>query len=464
MHLISIDPLDENYFATAGPSTENVVSVWDKRRFSSMSTAASPDIINPALLDIRPVLPGTSHPNIWSLRYNGYQRGTFAALSGTGLIRLFETQRTPIEDRRYETEYVRHSHNIQSGSLRPIAFDHVPRRCLSRHGAILALTADRQLQKLDVPSGPPKVCISSTADVVLSAGKLVATSSITRKSLLADHVSGEVNERTQITGDSMGLSSRDRHERFIRTRLVATGSNLGHVLRTIDLQRQRCLEGYLFDCDKNMSLASVKDDPWLVELWDTAKRLKQMASNRGMMHGGLDMSYYGVYDIWFANFEGRSHRMKRKRVMPSQEDFSRVIEQIIASQSYGVFDGIKTKFPERRQISLGICGWKFDERRLREKCSAIISRKEYYKAIIVAVIHGRKDLAIDMLKSLTRTKELSSSSSALAAVVACNTVSEEQRELCSWMAEEAEDPYLKALLAYFVSGTWQSVSSSAGCR
>ena len=463
VHLISLDPLDDNYFASSGPASDNVVSVWDRRKLPSSTNVTIASTATSAALEIRSVLPPSLHPPVWSLRYSGFRRGAFGVLSAGGTVRYLETNASSTSESSLSTMYVSRTHDMNTLSdmspitnvPRVIAFDHASPGSLGKRDTILTLTQDRQTRVLDVPTVPFSAEFSSINEVAFNTYETTFTCSgamTHRPSFTSSQGKFQIlNERTQMTGDLANLSSRDRHERFLNLKLDPSTPSLALALTTMDLQRQRCLKGYLFDCDKNMSI--VKEDPWLVELWETVRRLNRMASNRGMMHGGLDMSFYGVHDIWFANFEGRGHRLRR--TAPSQDEFSRLIKQILASQSYGEFEGVETKFPERRQLALAICGYKFDEKRLREKCTDIISRHEFYKAIIVAVVHGRKDIAIDLLKSLTRTKSIDNSG--LAAVIACSTISEEQRSLCDWMAEEAEDPYLKALLAYFISGTWSTV-------
>ncbi|KAL9087332.1 MAG: hypothetical protein Q9159_003678 [Coniocarpon cinnabarinum] len=208
-----------------------------------------------------------------------------------------------------------------------------------------------------------------------------------------------------------------------------------------------------YGLDPETNIGVVRDDPWLVELWEVVRRLQRMAVNQGMVQNGANLSFFGVCDLWFGSFQGREQRLKRPP--PSQEEYAKLVKQILARHSYSTFDGVETDFPARRQLALAICGWKFDERRLRAECSDILSRKEYYKAIVVAVAHGRRDIAMDLLKSLTRTKSIENS--ALAAVVACSNITATERALCEWMVEEAEEPYLKALLIYFISGSWESV-------
>ena len=359
--------------------------------------------------------------------------------------------------------FVKRSHNlnvpvgpqVQGTVARAIAFDHVSPGGLGKRDSVLTIGQNRELQVLAVPASPTTIAVSPLSEIIFSESSGVMTCST--KNLQQNHTPplqrGEntTNERREMPGKLAKLSSRERHDRAQSLRLNPSEPSLRDALRCMDLQRQRCVSGYLFDCEKNMKI--VQDDPWLVELWETVRRLNQMAYNRGMMHGGLDLSFFGVYDIWFADFGGLSHRLKRS--IPSQEEFSRLIDQILASQSYGDFEGGKTNFPERRQLALAICGWKFDERRLQDKCNEIVDRGEYYKGIVVAVAHGRKDIAINLLRRLTRSKALENSG--LAAVIAYSNISDEQRSLCDWMADEAEDPYLKAMLAYFISGTWRAV-------
>ena len=343
----------------------------------------------------------------------------------------------------------------QEGSKQVIGFDHASVSDLQSPDAVLTISHNRELRVIKVPSWLPSARASAIGDVAVAMGSYTFACSSKpgwrRRVGSMDTANGVTNPRSHIMGEVAHLSSRERHHRFKNATWTADRNSLARTLQQLDAQRRRCLNGYLFDCDENIQI--VKDDPWLVELWETIKKLKEMAANHGMVHQGLDLSYVGAYDIWFASFDENSKRLRRPP--PSQEEFSKLVKRFLASRSYPEFEGVSTRYPERRQLALSICGWKFDERRLREKCGDIISRKEYYKAIVVAVAHGRKDMAIDILRSLTRTKAIESSG--LAAVIACTVISEEQRSLCGWMAEEAEDPYLKALLAYFIAGNWRSV-------
>ena len=459
IHLISLDPLDENYLASAGPATENVLSVWDKRRFSEMETAASLGPASAATMEIGSVYALESQTSLWSLRYSGYVRGAFAVLSADGQIRYFETSKLSSHTQAEDRMFTKRSHTIVTKDKKDgdqiIGFDHASIARIGTPAALLAIRQSRRLWALNAPRQAPRGTIAASGVVSLTAQTSTFTCTIRKRSkaLSLSHSSldFEVNPCSHIAGEGSHLSSRERHHRFVNQTLDVSKASLPRALTQIDLERHRCLSGYLLDSETNIRI--VKDDPWLVELWEIIKRLRQMASNQGMVQQGANLSYFGVYDLWFGSFANRTYRLRRPP--PSHDEYVRIVKQILARNSYSEFEGVQTKYPVRRQLALAICDWKFDERRLREKCSNILSRREYYKAIVVAVAHGRKDIAIDILKTLTRTKAIENS--ALAAVVACSAMSDEQRELCDWMADEAEDPYLKALLAYFVSGSWRSV-------
>ena len=97
----------------------------------------------------------------------------------------------------------------------------------------------------------------------------------------------------------------------------------------------------------------------------------------------------------------------------------------------------------------------FATSKLRAKCLEISDRGEHYKAIMVAICHGRKDIAIDLVKTASRSGVISGVG--LAAVIASESMSKEMQALCKFMADDAQDLYLKALLVHYVTGSWVSV-------
>ena len=98
---IAIDPLDENYFASAGSLKDTTIHIFDRRSGSS-STAANLGVGSAQLSHQGPMLEfkrafeavGSSlQANIWSLRYCKGQSGCLAALASTGDYKIFETKK-----------------------------------------------------------------------------------------------------------------------------------------------------------------------------------------------------------------------------------------------------------------------------------------------------------------------------------------------------------------------------------
>jgi WD40 repeat protein len=98
---IAIDPLDENYFASAGSLKDTTIHIFDRRSGPS-STAAILGAGSAQSTQQGPILEfkkafeavGSSmQANIWSLRYCKGQSGCLAALASTGDYKIFETKK-----------------------------------------------------------------------------------------------------------------------------------------------------------------------------------------------------------------------------------------------------------------------------------------------------------------------------------------------------------------------------------
>lgn len=92
VHNLAIDPMDENYFISAGPAGDPVVSVWDRRMASNSSPSTPSSESGPAgpVLEIKPAVDNSQGSNIWSLRFCGQKRGCFGVLSNTGEVKIYE--------------------------------------------------------------------------------------------------------------------------------------------------------------------------------------------------------------------------------------------------------------------------------------------------------------------------------------------------------------------------------------
>ena len=122
VHNIAIDPMDENYFASAGPPKDTTVQVWD-RRWGPVSTAAnlgSGGAYQPQsvpILELQGAFDSPKNlmaPSIWSLRFCKGKRGYLGALASTGDFKIFEMNR---EYAPKEGQYDRNSDYMVERSL-----------------------------------------------------------------------------------------------------------------------------------------------------------------------------------------------------------------------------------------------------------------------------------------------------------------------------------------------------------
>lgn len=501
---LAIDPLDENYFVSAGPSGDPIVSVWDKRYSSSAVPATPSSSLTGPILELRPAVDTVQSTSIWSLRFSGTKRGVFGVLSSAGEIRIIELAHhagsgsilsVPTNphggDPWSGRTYTNRTHNLSypwyqtehrhDEDRRIIAYDFMSAdNPITEHGAI-ALHPKKEIELLTLPSSPGPMRMTSL-DELYALGqpspairptpgysKVSADLYELQLKTLADSYSGTVDGSTStidaqveslrlnasLRGQDANQSSRQAHCNLLKLNFPESRLSFAENLRFLTVQRRRCLEGYLFNPSKNKDIVS--NDPWLMDLWDTIKRFHELAKDNGMVMNGIDMSYLGIYSI-LNNSLGLN---SRNRLLGSEKNAEGIsirvaIRDLVARKGYYSFRGAKTSFPEHRQLCLALCGWAFHKERLRARCLELIDEGDCYKAIALCVFRGYKDLALEVLKTAIKQKRIQNIG--LGAVIACEFVNEDQQELCRWMSDETDDAYLKALMEYFVTGDWARVA------
>jgi WD40 repeat protein len=509
VHNLAIDPMDENSFISAGPAGDPVVSVWDRRYAPRSGATASADG-GPAgpILEIRPTVDNGNNSTIWSLRFSGVKRGTFGVLSSSGEVKIIELAQhavkpglgqvpqnskggTPWSSRTY----TRRTHNLAypiydqthpvDQKARVMAVDFISPGNYSQGQAMLALHPSRDISLLKINDIARKVNITALDEICLwknrrqcflpqydfdtSAEELIALQDKAKADegsrRASDQAISSASRLEKLSLENFGhktptsyespyyISSGDRHEDLLSLNFPSHTPELGDALKLLRTQRRRCQEGYLLDPLRNMQI--VANDPWLVDMWDTVRRFEEFAKHDGMCEGGLDLSFLGVYSIWNMDFGNHRNRVLDGDAF-TPDEFTAVVKRIVQRKEYPPFVGHRTKCPDLRQLCLALCGWTFSKDRLRQRCRTLMEKGHAYKAIVVAVMRGFKDLAQELLRSAIQQKLIHNIG--LGAVIACESVNDDQRELCAWMAEETDDPYLKALLAYFISGDWKVVA------
>ena len=486
-----------------------MVAIWDRRFVPKGNPNQSDGITYGAVLELRPAVDNRSSATIWSLRYSSTKRGCFSILSSSGEIRVMElaqksskinnngalTGRDPssLGESGHFTKIshcLKHPWRNEQGpeeTTRVVSTDFVG----SSSGGkprLLTLLLNHKVQVLDIPGPPFHVDFIASNEVAICGKESTILQDYPKTHSIAEELSylqrkaisdgdfpplkagdeiDAVDERfTKLEMENTSKkskdgrmsgtypSSRELHEELLCVHPPLTTTKHQNSLKLLDVQRRRCKDGYLFNCEHNKRITA--NDPWLVDLWDLVERLVSIAKDSGMVFHGLDLSYVGVYSIWtkLAKVKKMRNRASQGKTVRNGLD-SAVAEGLCESKGCPEFDGVKTDFPHHRQICLAICGWLISRDELERRSIELIDNGEGYRAIVLAMFKGYKGMALTLLRYCIQQGKLKNIG--LGAVIACEKVNKEQQEHCSWMAEETNDPYLKALLTYFVSGNWISV-------
>lgn len=491
--------MDENYFISAGTPGDPTVTVWDQRFIKQRTPSESGS--NAAVMEFRPIVENSRTSTIWSLRFSGTKRGTFGVLANTGEFKIIELAQHSHRLEPHESSkagphahgwtsqhYTKVSHNLrypwytekqQDEQDRIVAYDFMASSSQFIGPHALALYPNRDIQIMKVPPPAPKLSVTALEEIykdrtILSrpsprqgtvAEDLIELQNDTLSEKLdispdpRDSLSGRLDKLNvdhsirSIPLQSAIQSSHQMHEDLLTLAYPDVKIPLDDCLKVLQTQKRRCKEGYSLDCRKNRDI--VANDPWLLDAWNLVERMDTHAWGDGMVGGGLELKYLGVASIWANELTMYDDRLIDPDTRTSEAIFVEAVKEICENKELPSFSGIATQYPENRQLCLSLCGWNLSKKGLRERCSMLVDEGQYYKAIVLAVFQGYKDVALDLLKETIQAKHIENVG--LGAVIACDYVNEEQRHLCAWMADMTDEPYLKGLLAYFISGDWNAV-------
>ncbi|CAK4033467.1 WD repeat-containing mio [Lecanosticta acicola] len=468
---VAIDPLDEHYFASAGPTDEPNITVWDKRWISQASAGGNG---SGAVFDFKPVVDNSSRTTVWSLRYSGQQRGRLGICSSRGELKvldMFESPSSSLNDSDYAplnpyggtawscNRYVSQSRSVErpvedtsdeiESMSRIIAFDWISTGKLAEQ-SVLALRPNRKLDVLRVPCTTPQASLTARGDLCMALEDICIAQTKARGEAVMPQAPYE-QQRTAEDFGPLEYSGEAGHidDGSAKVSCAADDVRVAAVLAPTTIQRERCRQGYLFDCEKNMNI--VQGNWQLERLWEIINRFREHAENGGMIAESLDLSFVGVSGICSENIGNIS----RRTLSPSIGKLEDAVYALNSSRELPAFEGERTELPEHRQLCLEICGWKFTTANLEAECSELIERGLYYQAIVQAVLHGYKHTALNLLRSLIRSRTVPNIG--LGALLASDNINEEQREMCLWMSADTEDPALKALLTFLTTGNWRDV-------
>ena len=426
-----------------------------------MTQSSSSGSNSGAVFNFSPAVDIHAPTTVWSLRYSGQCRGRLAIHSSTGELRVVDMVEgclssthsseyapvnpyggTPWSTNRYisrmrkvqqSSHQLGNVHDNDDGS-RVIAFDWVSEETASGKQAMVALRPNGRVQTFKVPSADTYAEVTACQDLNMVLEDLTVCEARPSKA-----ISDIPQERTSFSyeeGTAAVQCSRD-------------SPLVGKLLASSTTQRERCRHGYLFDCHKNMQMVAGN---WPLErLWEILGRFKEHAADEGMVYDSLDMSYIGVSGLWSEKIGNKA----RRQLSPSPTRVEKAIVGLNNRRELPAFEGERTSFPEHRQLCLAACGWKFTIDALEAECQEMIDRGLYYQAIIQAVLHDYRHFALNLLRTLIRSKTIPNIG--LGALLASDGINDEQREMCLWMAADTEDPALKALLTFLITDDWRDV-------
>lgn len=471
---IAIDPLDENYFASAGSTDDPSVTVWDKRWIGRNSQHLHPGegISNGEVFNFRPVVDNTTKTTVWSLRFSGLQRGRLAICSSTGQLKVVDMSRdndsrpASSEHRPYNpygggawvsNRYVSKSQSIEKPwhdqhhgrpkESRIVAFDWIDQPHNNRGQPLLALRQNQEVTPFWMTTSSQRAEITARQDLCIASQYLTITPPQAKHSRRTASTSSSKEVCDKVELDDDGATHLDNRDEPLQ--LEPGSHGLAQLLSATSVQYHRCLNGYLFDCQKNEEMVAGN---WMLErLWEIVNRFRLQAQDDNMVYSTLDLSYVGVTGIWLEKLGISSNR----HLGNNRTSAYNAIVGLNAAQELPPFEGERTEYPEHRQLCLAACGWKFTTETLEEECQELIDRGLYYQAIVQAVLHNYKHIALNLLRTLIRSKTVPNIG--LGALLAADHLNDEQREMCLWMQADTPDPPLKALLTFLSSGNWRDV-------
>jgi len=492
--------MDENYFLSAGATGDPTATVWDQR-FVKQQSGANTALNTGAVLEFKPIVDNSLPTSIWSIRYSGTKRGTFGVLANTGEFKVIElaqhthslnqSTKSPSSPAWTSPHYTKVSHNLRYPSHdkehrreekeRVIAYDFMTAGTPFSGQCALALLPNREVEVIKVPPPAPKINVSALEEIykdrrciakpsprqgtiaedLIEVQNLALSSKYGLDQDLGNSMSGSMSRMSLSTSQrslpssSATFPSQEMHEDILNLGSVDHKIPLNDFLATLQAAKRRTQEGYSLSCSKNKTIVS--NDPWLVDAWTLVDRMDTLAANDGMEGNGLNLKYLGVSDIWANELTMYDERHIDPDTKTSQEMFRDAVKDIVEKMELPPFTGTTTKYPENRQLCLSLAGWPLDKPSVQTFCQNLITSGEPYKAIVLAVFQGHNDTAIALLRSAINDKKLPPDDMSLAAILSLatptSTASPEQREACAWMADMTSDPYLKALLTYFISGS-----------
>lgn len=283
------------------------------------------EVFSPADGSIRaPIDPtGVMISTIWSLRYCKGKSGCLGALASNGEFKVFETKHeyslsmnhhepqphpeydvSNKNDKSILTKRIQHvevawddKRKGRPKNERIVAFDFTNLAGSKGTPCAIVLRGDHSVGIVELNGAASALTVSPFGNVVVSRNNSSSSSSPSTSEArflkntirrLGPSSEGNMSDFLNSTRENNGSSkprepantastedvvaiareprsSRESHEQLLETHIVDKRLGIEEALAVFTVARRRGVEGYLFDCEKNIEV--LRDDRWLQRLW-----------------------------------------------------------------------------------------------------------------------------------------------------------------------------------------------------
>ena len=518
VHNIATDPLNENHFACCGTGKDTTIQIWDCRSGSPHTTSgfgAGADASNQTSPVVEyseafTVAKDASQANIWSLRYCKGKSGFLGALASNGEFKVFETshgysraendggaqlasnasnaffaerlltKRVHAVERAFDD-----THQPRQESERIVSFDFTNLAGSKGTPSVIFLRGNGSVNLHELSGPPTAFSLSALGALSFSIsyqavptstddqsncgpsdgirthrpktdGANTALSDIFQASLTIKAHSSDARSADNATAPRKCLlPSCEAHERAMSVQLGIKMIDIEDALAYVTLHRRRCAAGYALDAEKNTRI--IGDDRWLQSMWSWIERAQNNAKDSGMIAGGLDLSYLGVFDIWNSDASS-DHMYRRLTAFNTHADFGDAVI-VLAESLEKTFPTWKTDSQEHRRVCLYTCGLGLSPQLVEATVKEMIDNSEKTKAAALAIIHSGGKLALQALRAGIISAVDRELSLALAGYLNGLTGDRNDtwHETIQNLAMDLQDPYARAILAFVSRGDWHDV-------
>lgn len=469
---IAIDNKDENFFASCLPSNHPTVSIWDRRMISRNS--------NPHMGFGAYISQADQHPepslelkhlvdpkdSIWGLRFSKTKRGHLGVLSSTGQLSYIKFD---VADEYFDVGVKPQEGNWEMQKPKAIFLDDA-RHVFKAWDERSAIQAEQRVISFDFTTDTNT---ATEARVITLTGDGVIRVSHVKTPGNAYAIT---NHGHLVRGNGPKISGGLKTSKLAVSELKLKDNNTQKPSYLQNI-RQLSTQGYLLDADINYA---VVQDERLKALWMWLKHAKQISAAKALVQSNLDFSFLGIFAFWMEEVAVRS---RANHEFNSGVRVSATIKELTRRLGLARGKGCPTEYPQNRALCLHVLGLAYNQSDIRIECDNSVQAGDHTKAAAIALFAGEEKIAQQTLRA--KGSGDSHKMLAMALLGARNrhrrmrrmshgseksqsqddgseddgSQDEEWKDIVTAVAEDLNDCYARAILAFVKTGSWEDVIS-----